>query len=113
MDAFTGEIRLFPYNFAPQNWAYCDGTTLLVQQNPALYSVIGTLYGGTPGQNFKLPNLNGRVAMGTGGTIGSIPGTQQGADPPATALTWHNHAMCVCTTTPLRPRLTPSWHQAR
>ncbi|HAU4899527.1 tail fiber protein [Aeromonas hydrophila] len=80
MDAFTGEIRLFPYNFAPQNWAYCDGTTLLVQQNPALYSVIGTLYGGTPGQNFKLPNLNGRVAMGTGGAIGSIPGTQQGAD---------------------------------
>jgi len=66
MDAFTGEIRLFPYNFVPQNWAYCDGSLVTVQQNPALYSVIGNLYGGTPGQNFKLPNLNGRVAMGAG-----------------------------------------------
>ena len=66
MDAFTGEIRLFPYNFVPQNWAYCDGSLITVQQNPALYSVIGNLYGGTPGQNFQLPNLSGRVAMGAG-----------------------------------------------
>lgn len=80
MDAFTGEIRLFPYNFAPQNWAYCDGSLITVQQNPALYSVIGTLYGGTPGQNFRLPNLNGRVAMGAGGAIGTNIGSQLGAD---------------------------------
>jgi microcystin-dependent protein len=80
MDAFTGEIRLFPYNFAPQNWAYCDGSLMTVQQNPALYSVIGTLYGGTLGQNFRLPNLNGRVAMGSDGTIGTNVGTPLGAD---------------------------------
>lgn len=80
MDAFTGEIRLFPYNFAPQNWAYCDGSLLTIQQNPALYSVIGMLYGGTPGQNFRLPNLSGRVAMGSGGTIGTNVGSQLGAD---------------------------------
>ncbi|WP_404937125.1 tail fiber protein [Pseudomonas sp. JDS08PS003] len=79
MDAFTGEIRLFPYNFVPQNWAYCDGSTITVQQNPALYSVIGNLYGGTPGQNFKLPDLNGRVAMGAG--LSDIPvGKALGAD---------------------------------
>ena len=40
MDAFTGEIRLFPYNFAPQNWAFCDGSVLLVQQFPGLLSLI-------------------------------------------------------------------------
>ncbi|WOE77227.1 tail fiber protein [Pseudomonas protegens] len=83
MDAFTGEIRLFPYNFVPQNWAYCDGSTITVQQNPALYSVIGNLYGGTPGQNFKLPNLNGRVAMGAGqgpGLTDRPIGTALGAD---------------------------------
>ena len=41
MDAFIGEIRLFPYNFVPQDWAICDGTALNIQQNPALFSVIG------------------------------------------------------------------------
>ena len=83
MDAFTGEIRLFPFNYAPQNWAFCDGSTLLVQQNPALYSVFGTAYGGTPGVNFKLPNLNGRVAMGAGDGLGLTPwaiGGTAGAD---------------------------------
>ncbi|HEH9403203.1 TPA: tail fiber protein [Aeromonas bestiarum] len=83
MDAFIGEIRLFPYNFVPQNWAYCDGSLITVQQNPALYSVIGTLYGGTLGQNFKLPNLNGRVAMGAGAGPGLTDrpvGTTMGAD---------------------------------
>ncbi|MGL5128625.1 MAG: phage tail protein [Aeromonas popoffii] len=83
MDAFIGEIRLFPYNFVPQNWAYCDGSILTVQQNPALYSVIGNRYGGSPGQNFKLPNLNGRVAMGAGAGPGLTDrpvGTALGAD---------------------------------
>lgn len=83
MDAFIGEIRLFPYNFVPQNWAYCDGSILTVQQNPALYSVIGNRYGGSPGQNFKLPNLNGRVAMGAGAGPGLSDrpvGTALGAD---------------------------------
>ncbi len=83
MDAFIGEIRLFPYNFAPQNWAYCDGSLITVQQSPVLYSVIGNLYGGTPGQNFKLPNLNGRVAMGAGQGAGLTfrpIGTALGAD---------------------------------
>jgi len=66
MDAFTGEIRLFPFNFAPEGWALCDGKLLLMQDYPALYSVIGITYGGTSGTNFNLPNLNGRVALGAG-----------------------------------------------
>ncbi|MBJ2270955.1 tail fiber protein [Pseudomonas sp. MF6772] len=83
MDAFTGEIRLLPFNFAPQDWAYCDGSVLTIQQYPALFSVIGYAYGGSVGQNFKLPNLNGRAAMGAGNGTGLLPrpiGTAVGAD---------------------------------
>lgn len=101
MDAFTGEIRLFPFTFAPQDWAYCDGSTLTVQQAPALYSIIGNLYGGTPGQNFKLPNLNGRAAMGAGNGPGLTPrptGTAVGEDQvtllPAN-MAGHTHAVQV------------------
>ena len=57
MDAFTGEIRLFPYNFAPQNWAFCDGSVLLVQQFPGLYSIIGNFYGGNPGRDLSLIHI--------------------------------------------------------
>lgn len=99
MDAFTGEIRLFPYNFAPQNWAFCDGSVLLVQQFPGLYSIIGNFYGGNPGRDFKLPNLNGRVAMGAGSGTGLTPravGDSTGADQvkmlPAN-FAGHSHAM--------------------
>ncbi|WP_430445062.1 MAG: phage tail protein [Pseudomonas piscis] len=80
MDAFTGEIRLFPYNFAPRNWAYCDGSTLTVQQNPGLFSVIGNMYGGTPGITFQLPDLSGRVAMGAGALSQFAVGIKMGAD---------------------------------
>lgn len=66
MDAFIGEIRLFPYNFVPQDWAICDGSALNIQQNPALFSVIGGKFGQSGNVSFNLPNLNGRVAMGTG-----------------------------------------------
>ncbi|MCU7647182.1 phage tail protein [Pseudomonas piscis] len=83
MDAFTGEIRLFPFNFAPESWALCDGKLLLVQEYPALYSVIGNTYGGTSGVNFNLPNLNGRVAIGAGQGTGlsqRVLGETVGAD---------------------------------
>ncbi|WP_025129862.1 phage tail protein [Pseudomonas sp. PH1b] len=99
MDAFTGEIRLFPYNYAPQNWAYCDGSVLLTQQFPTLYSIIGNLYGGNPGKDFKLPNLNGRVAMGAGSGVNLTyrpVGDAKGADAvkmlPAN-FAGHTHAM--------------------
>lgn len=65
-DAFIGEIRAFPYMFAPQDWAYCWGQQVPQQQYPALYSLIGPLYGTTSAGNFLLPNLQGRVPVGAG-----------------------------------------------
>lgn len=66
MDAFIGEIRLLPYSFAPQDWAFCGGQEIAVQQNNVLYAVIGNAYGGTAGQTFKLPNMQGTVPIGMG-----------------------------------------------
>lgn len=66
MDPFIGEIRLLPFNFAPKNWALCNGQLLPIQQNTALFSIIGTTYGGNGVNNFQLPNLQGRVVGGVG-----------------------------------------------
>lgn len=66
MDAYIGEIRLFAGNFPPMDWQFCEGQSLSVTQNPALYSVIGNTYGGTPGTTFMLPDLRGKVPMGVG-----------------------------------------------
>ena len=57
MDPILGQIQLFPYNFAPVNWALCDGTTLQIAQNSALYSLIGATFGGNGTTNFQLPDL--------------------------------------------------------
>ncbi|SJZ50039.1 phage tail protein [Sediminibacterium ginsengisoli] len=62
MDPLLGEIRLFPFNYAPSGWALCNGQSLAVTGNQALYSLIGNLYGGN-NQNFNLPNLNGRAII--------------------------------------------------
>lgn len=65
-DAYLGEIRLLPYTFAPDQWASCDGQILPISRWSALFSVIGTMYGGDGRVTFQLPNLNGRLAMGAG-----------------------------------------------
>lgn len=62
-DAFTGEIRAFAFTFAPYNWAACDGAAVNINQNPALYAVIGSYYGGDQKTYFNLPNLQGRVPV--------------------------------------------------
>jgi microcystin-dependent protein len=59
MDEYMGEIRLFPYQFAPMNWAYCQGQSLSVNQYSALFSLIGTQFGGDGRTNFCLPDLRG------------------------------------------------------
>lgn len=66
MDPFIGEIRIFGFNFPPQDWAYCNGQQLSVTQNPALYSLIGAVYGGNsnPPTAFNLPNLQSQAVMG-------------------------------------------------
>ncbi|GGB59005.1 tail protein [Tistrella bauzanensis] len=75
-DPFYGEIRAFAFAFAPQDWAYCIGQQVSVQQNQALAAVIGTIYGGNLGQNyFNLPNLQGQAPMGSGTGTGLTPRT--------------------------------------
>lgn len=78
MENYLGEIRLFACNFAPRYWATCNGALLSIQQNQALYSLIGTYYGGNGTTTFALPDLRGRVPMGLGPTypIGSSGGSE-------------------------------------
>lgn len=65
-DPFVAEIRIFPFNFAPKGWAWCDGQLLPLAQNTALFSLLGTTYGGNGKSNFALPDLQGRAPMHPG-----------------------------------------------
>jgi microcystin-dependent protein len=65
-DPFVAEIRMFPFNFAPTGWAFCDGQLLPLSQNTALFSLLGTTYGGDGKSNFALPDLQGRSAKHPG-----------------------------------------------
>ncbi|KAB2933816.1 MAG: phage tail protein [Candidatus Contendobacter sp.] len=62
-DPFVAEIRIFPFNFAPKGWAWCDGQLMPLSQNTALFSLLGTTYGGNGKSNFALPDLQGRAPM--------------------------------------------------
>jgi microcystin-dependent protein len=65
-DPFVAEIRIFPFNFAPRGWAWCDGQLLPLSQNTALFSLLGTTYGGNGKSNFALPDLQGSAPMHPG-----------------------------------------------
>lgn len=65
-DPFVAEIRIFPFNFAPRGWAWCDGQLMPLSQNTALFSLLGTTYGGDGKTTFALPNLQGGAAMHPG-----------------------------------------------
>jgi microcystin-dependent protein len=65
-DPFVAEIRMFPFNFAPKGWAFCDGQLLPISQNTALFSLLGTTYGGDGKSNFALPDLQGNAPMHPG-----------------------------------------------
>lgn len=65
-DPFVAEIRIFPFNFAPKGWAWCDGQLLPLSQNTALFSLLGTTYGGNGKSNFALPDLQGSAPMHPG-----------------------------------------------
>ncbi|MCW2497673.1 tail fiber protein [Jatrophihabitans sp.] len=62
-DPFVGEIRMFAGNFAPQGWAFCNGQLIAISQNTALFSILGTNYGGNGSSTFGLPDLRGRVPV--------------------------------------------------
>jgi microcystin-dependent protein len=65
-DPFVAEIRIFPFNFAPKGWALCDGQLLPISQNTALFSLLGTTYGGDGKSNFALPNMQGNASIHAG-----------------------------------------------
>lgn len=69
-DVFLGSLMLVPYDFAPYGWAFCQGQLLLIQQYSALYSLLGTQYGGDGRTNFALPNLPGCLVVGAGAPSG-------------------------------------------
>jgi microcystin-dependent protein len=72
-DAYLGEIRMFAGNYAPQGWAFCNGQVLPISQNTALFSLLGTTYGGNGTSNFALPNLQARFPLHAGQGPGLTP----------------------------------------
>lgn len=102
-DPFVAEIRIFPFNFPPKGWAWCDGQLLPIPQNTALYALLGTTYGGDGKSTFGLPDLRGRAPMhpglGTGLSQHSLG--EQGGSQTVTLLTSelpvHTHAMRAAT----------------
>jgi microcystin-dependent protein len=100
---FIGEIRMFGGNFAPRQWALCDGQLLSIAQYQALFSLLGTTYGGNGVSTFALPNLQGRLALG----YGQGPGLsnyalgQTGGSETVTLTTstmpGHNHSLLATT----------------
>lgn len=83
MNPFIGEIRLFAGNFAPKNWAFCNGQLVAISSNTALFSLIGTFYGGNGTTNYALPDLRGRVPLSQGqgpGLSNYVLGEQDGVD---------------------------------
>ncbi|HLH90088.1 MAG TPA: tail fiber protein [Xanthobacteraceae bacterium] len=103
MDPYVAEIRIFPFNFAPKGWAFCDGQLLPISQNAALFSLLGTFYGGDGKSTFALPNLQGRVAISQGQLDGGSQyflGEQGGSDTVtllSTELPSHNHTVNATT----------------
>lgn len=97
MEGYIAEIRMFAGNFAPKYWAYCQGQILNISSNTALFSLLGTTYGGDGRINFALPDLQGRVPVGTGtgpGLSNIILGQKDGTPSEtliATQMPAHNH----------------------
>lgn len=75
-DPFIGEIKVISFNFPPKGWTFCNGQLLPINQNQALFSILGTMYGGNGQTNFALPNLQSRIPLhqGAGYTVGQAGG---------------------------------------
>jgi microcystin-dependent protein len=99
-DQYLSEIRIMAFGFAPKGWAQANGQTLSIQQNAALFSLLGTTYGGNGTTNFMLPNLQSRVpvSIGTGYTLGQIGGEEQHTLVTA-EMPGHNHGSMQGTAT--------------
>jgi microcystin-dependent protein len=86
-EPYIGEIRCFGFNFAPVNWAFCNGQLLSIAQNDALFSILGTTYGGDGVTTFALPNLQGRIPMHWGSNPPGRSSTQIGQVEGSTSVT--------------------------
>jgi len=101
MEPFIGQIMMFGGNFAPRGWAFCNGQLISISQNQALFSLIGTIYGGDGRTTFALPDLRGRVPMGMGRGLGLTEreiGQRFGSETQALTslnLPPHNHTATV------------------
>ena len=102
-DQFLAEIRIFAGNFAPLGWAFCNGQLLPISQNPALFSLLGTFYGGDGKSTFGLPNLQGSVPLGAGQGVGLtdyVVGETGGSDNVtllSTEMPSHSHGLVGAT----------------
>lgn len=107
-DPFIGEIRLFPYSFAPAGWAWCNGQKVGISNNPALNAVIGATWGGDQKTYFLLPKLDSQIVVGTGSapndsshtfTLGMTNQGAAGVTLNSTALPSHSHLVNAKTVT--------------
>ncbi|MDB5516179.1 MAG: phage tail protein [Tardiphaga sp.] len=97
-DPYLGEIRIFAGSFAPLDWLFCDGSLISIANNDALYSLLGTTYGGDGANTFGLPDLRGRVPIHQGG--GYIPGQMAGVETvtlQVAELPHHSHSLVAAT----------------
>jgi len=105
MNPFLAQIMLFAGNFAPRGWAFCHGQLLPISQNTALFSLLGTIYGGDGRTTFALPDLKGRVVIGPGrgpGLSTYREGQKGGAETVTLTqlnLAQHNHSLMIPTST--------------
>ncbi|SDA66766.1 Microcystin-dependent protein [Pseudomonas sp. NFACC15-1] len=103
MEVFIGTIQSFAFNFAPRDWALCNGQTLSLSQYQTLFALIGVTYGGNGQTNFMLPNLQGRLPLGQGNglgltprVIGEVSGTEN-VTPTLNNLPIHTHTLTGVT----------------
>jgi microcystin-dependent protein len=103
-DQYLGEIRMVAFNFAPYGWALCNGQTMAISQNTALFSLIGTYYGGDGITTFQLPNLQSRVPIHQGQGVGLSPyvvgqnGGTENVSLSIQQMPQHNHTIGSATT---------------
>jgi microcystin-dependent protein len=99
-EPFVGQIIMVPYNFAPRGWIMCEGQLLSIAQNQALFSLLGTQYGGDGISNFAVPDLRGRFPLGTGSSFHGFNGEVGGSEAytlTVAQLPAHSHPLIAST----------------